>query len=596
MNDYKKYMELFDKGKEFDQILFLDNFYNNLSVDDISGSDLFDILLSGIKKSTNVYVKRSSFKFICDLTLIGKICNRLSTAGLVEDFILGDNNLLKTIGLKYLPYFPEVFTYNIIEVLKVLSDNEDGEISSQALVCLGLHSLSLNLNSTDVINLVSNIQTSKIYFNTAIDAVENRDDAEYYILLIGWIEAVISNDLILVKDRLELLEKSLLIRNLYERDGLELDFLIFQLIAKIKISFDISSKSEEWIDFRPNIKALMTVRLEIEKLNNLSFYIKGITNQLSEGIFENLQKIIYSLHLSDEKKRLDALKLSSDLELMNFIEKIIDYFPDIGDENPENYELLIALQQNLGTDEGIRIYKKIKNKEVSLEKAFSELLKNNISNQLSFKTGSILGHEILIDLTIKIDELLPNYNGEKRAAFLNVLEEVIRYTRSTLVNNDKKRFLFLYSKSEKGKGQDSSEQDLQNSMISYFEHSKIADGLEHEKSRFVDGGRVDILYKKDTITIPIELKKSIIRPDETILEQNYLAQAQTYTSGYDQLGIFVLLELSDKSKEPPANFKDWFKIHHLVPSTNLKINYPDYVVSVVIPGNRTGPSAKSTYK
>lgn len=596
MNDYKKYLELFENGKEFDQILFLDNFYSNLNVDDINGSDLFDVLLSGIKNSANVYVQRTCFKFICDLTLIGKIVNRLSTAGLVNDFIIKDSILLKTIGLKYLPYFPEALTSDIIDILKVFSDNDDAEISSQSLICLGLYSLSLNLNSTELSNLVINIQTSKRYFCAARDAVENRDDADYYILLVDWIEAIISNDSILVKNRLEFLEKSLLIRNLYEQDGLELDFLIFQLIGKIKISFDISNKSEEWIDFRPNIQALMTVRSEIEKLNNLSFDTKGIKNQLSQGIFENLQKLIYSLHLSGEIKRLNVLKSSSDLELMNFIEKIIDYFPDTADENPENYELLIILQQNLGTDDGVRIYKKIKNKEISIENALSELLNNNSNNQLPFKTGSIHGQEILIDLTSKIDKFLPNYNLEKRTAFLNVLEEVIRYTRSTFVNNDKKRFLFLYSKSEKGKGQDSIEQDLQDSMLSYFEHSKIADGLEHEKSKFVDGGRVDILYKKDVITIPIELKKSIIRPDETILEQNYLAQAQTYTSGYDQLGIFVLLELSDKSKEPPANFKDWFKIHHLVPSTNLKINYPDYVVSVVIPGNRTGPSAKSTYK
>ena len=167
----------------------------------------------------------------------------------------------------------------------------------------------------------------------------------------------------------------------------------------------------------------------------------------------------------------------------------------------------------------------------------------------------------------------------------------------TFVDNDKSRFSFLYSKSEKnGKGQDAVEQDLQDSMLFFFEHSKIADGLGHEQSKFVDGGRVDILYKKDIITIPIELKRSLMRPNESTLEENYLAQAQTYTSGYDQLGIFVLLELSDKEKEAPANFKDWFKIHHLKPSTNLTVNFPDFVVSAVIPGNRTGPSSKSTYK
>jgi len=133
-------------------------------------------------------------------------------------------------------------------------------------------------------------------------------------------------------------------------------------------------------------------------------------------------------------------------------------------------------------------------------------------------------------------------------------------------------------------------------MLHFFEYSTIKDGLDHEKARFVDGGRVDILYKKELITIPIELKKSLNRPSVNDLEENYISQAQTYTAGYDQLGIFVLLELSDKGTEPPPNFKDWFKIHHLSPSTNLELNYPDYVISVVIPGNRTSPSAKSIYK
>ena len=183
--------------------------------------------------------------------------------------------------------------------------------------------------------------------------------------------------------------------------------------------------------------------------------------------------------------------------------------------------------------------------------------------------------------------------------YFKVIEEVIRYSRATFVNNDRRRHPFLYSKDsgfEAGRGQKAIEQDLQDSMLRFFEHSKIADGLEHEQTKFVDGGRVDIVYKKDLITIPIELKKSLNRPTKAELEKLYIAQAQTYAAGYDQLGIFVLLELSDKSKESPPNFKDWFKIHHLNPSTNIDTEYPDYIISVVIPGNRTSPSLKSTYR
>lgn len=596
MDNYHKHLELFKSGSIFEQVNFLDNFYSSNLVDDLSPTDLSNILFKGVENSSNSYVRRSCFKIICDLTLNGILSNKFKTAGLLHDFLNNDDPELITIGLKYLPYFPEVFTQEIEEFLKTHSDSQNAEISSQSYVCLGLNSISQNIGIDDVYQLVENLAIAERYFKAASASVENRDDADYYILLIQWISAVMSNDLHESDNKLEALQKSLMLRNLYERDGMELDFLIFKMIQNIKTSYDILHNSAEWVDFITSVRSLMKVNSEIEIFRSFQGSSKGLMKKIDDNFFNKLESHIYKAHLIAEKKRLYVLKSSDEESFVKFIEKIISYFPDVPDPNPEYYDLLISLQQNFG-QEGIDAYQKIRNKEVTVEKAVSDLLKKNNNNELQFKTGSIHGQEVFTALVSQIDTLLPSYSDEKRTAFLNILEEVIRYARLTFVDNDKSRFSFLYSKSEKnGKGQDAVEQDLQDSMLFFFEHSKIADGLGHEQSKFVDGGRVDILYKKDIITIPIELKRSLMRPNESTLEENYLAQAQTYTSGYDQLGIFVLLELSDKEKEAPANFKDWFKIHHLKPSTNLTVNFPDFVVSAVIPGNRTGPSSKSTYK
>lgn len=595
MDNYQKYLEIFKTGSIFQQTFFLDNFYGS-DASGLTETELSSILFTGAEDSANMHVKRSCFKIICDLTLSGIFTNRFRTAGLLHDFIKSDDEELIVIGLKYLPYFPEVFTAEMQETVKSLSDSPNAEISSQCYVCLGIFSILESISGDQITGLIGNLQKAGRYFHAAAASVENRDDAEYYLLLLEWISAVIKDNPDDSDLKLELLQKSLLVRNLYERDGLELDFLIYKMIKNIRSSYDILRSSEEWLDFSANVQALMDLNHEIGLHRALQGNAKGLMKNIDENFFCKIEAHIYKAHLQAEKKRLNVMKKQSKPDLILFIEKIMSFFPDTDQPNPENYEMLISLQESFGAD-GTEAYQKIRNKEVALEKAVADLLKKNENSKLSIRTGSIYGQEVYLALASEIDNLLPEYGNDKKTAFLKVLEEVIRYARLTLVDNDKRRFLFLYSKTESGgKGQEAVEQDLQDSMISFFEHSKIADGLEHEKAKFVDGGRVDILYKKDVITIPIELKKSPLRPDVSDLEKNYIAQAQTYTSGYDQLGVFVLLELSDKGKETPPNFKDWFKIHHLKPSTNLPVNYPDFIISVVIPGNRTGPSSKSTYK
>jgi len=592
-------IELFQKGKDFDQILFLDNFYQYKFIDEETGEDIAKLLYTAINFSNNTYVKRSAIKIVCELTLAKKITNRFTLIGYLHDFLSSAEITLQSIALKYLPFFPEAFTIDNEMIIKELSDSSNGEVSSQAYLCLGLFQLTSVICNINITNLISKLSASKLNFKAAEQASENRTDAEFYLLLIEWIEAVLSNDLTSVQTRFNLFEKCIQVRSLYEivESNLELDFLIFQVVSKIKKSFEISITSEEWYDFPLQIKALYNIGIEIQKLRSVQSANHLVIEMLFYSTFEVIQTSIYNIHLGPEKQHIHAFKeQNQDEQLAKFIESILSTFTNVEKKRKENHELLALLSENLGSKDGLKFYDRIINKEISIVKAFAELFRKNKNNQLSYRTGSIQGHEILLSLMSQINNYLPNYPSSKLEVFFNIVEEVIRYARTTLVGHEKNRFLFLYCESEKGKGKKSVEQDLQDSMYTYFEHSKIADGLDHEKAKFVDGGRVDIVYKRDLITIPIELKKSIHRPDKMTLEQNYIAQAQTYTAGYDQLGIFVLLELSDKSKEPPPNFKDWFKIHHLPPSTNQNVEYPDYLISVVIPGNKTTPSAKSVYK
>ena len=585
-------------GTDFSKILFLDNFYVNLNVENEDGSTVLDFLKEIINTTENTYIKRSTCKIICELTAFNVIKNRYSSLGVLFDFLSSNTNELIDIALKQLPFFIELLTSEIEHRVIDLTDHDNGDISSQAYLFLGIKTFFFSTSKNDFPNFISTISEAEKYFIAAENAMDNRDDARFYIILIQLTKALFSNDQAVVETTITELYENLRVRALYDINvtGLELEYLIFQMFDSLNRNYEIAIRSQEWLDIRHETQMILEASMEIDKLKLHNSKFKNITKKIIEETVSKIESNIYNFHLYGERKRLIALQSQSDKRLVDFIDSILQSLPDQYNRTIDDNEVLAMLVEFMGAEGALEIYNKIQKKEVSFAKAIGQFIKNNYNSNLSIRTGSLAGEEIFNVLMREIDTVLPKYPKEKRKTFSDILEEVIRYCQVTFVGNEKKRFPFLYSTSAKGKGAKASEQDLQDSMILYFEHSIIADGFEHEKSKFVDGGRIDIVYKKDIITVPIELKKSLLRPDKDMLEENYIAQAQTYTAGYDQLGIFVLLEMSDKSKEPMVNFKDWFKIHHLRPSTGQEVSYPDYIISVVIPGNRTSPSSKSTYK
>lgn len=599
----KSQYELFRIGTDFEQIHFLDNFYENVNIDGASDKDVADLLQLAIK-SGNDYIRRSACKLICELTLINKIGNPFLALGELHNLLKCDNPTLQVIAIKYLPYFQQTHNNALTEQLKELSDNPDGDVASQAYFCLGLFQITEAVSLSTLEKTIIRLGMAESHFQAASHSTENRVDADFYLLVIQWLKSVLSNETSLVKDGFKKIKENLLIRNLYEfgTQGLELDFLVFQLVDQLHANFTTSSSVDRWLEVRHEVYALLQAYEGLRKIRDSVTSSQFLTGRFFSNIFETIEEGIYQAHLTSNKARLKALNEQEAITpLGKYLRNLISKLPDNGQAIKDNPQLLALLSEIEGSENGLAMYNGIADKSGSTEllHEVGNLVRKYKRQLLPYKTGTIYGQEVYMNLRGKIEQYLPNYPEYKLEGYFRIVEEVIRYARISFVDNDRRRFPFLYAKDahfKEGKGKNAIEQDLQDSMLRFFEHSRIRDGLDHEKARFVDGGRVDILYKKDLITIPIELKKSLNRPSVADLESNYIAQAQTYTAGYDQLGIFVLLELSEKALESPPNFKDWFKIHHLPASSNTDIEYPDYVISVVIPGNRTSPSLKSRYK
>jgi len=590
--------ELFENGTLFKKTQFLDNFYEIIEIDELGESKLSDFLLLIIKKSSESSIKRSAYKIIAELSLAGKISNSYIVLSITQDFLNHTDPCLQVIALKYLQYYYSELNSTILDKIIELSDNSNGDVASQALYLLGIGKAIAIYDDSSITQLVLNLNEALRFFEASTQSIENRTDADFFISFINWIIGVLGKDIERIKELFVDLEKHFLRHDLYRISEVDsaMEYRVFQLVTALKRTIDHAANSDIWLEIRPNIEILMHLRMDRFSYLNDDKHNSKIVKQINSKLLNRLEDSIFSTNLINEKRRLEALRSGSeDNELIDFINYLIALYPQSEKTVSDNIQLLATLSSHFGSEKGLSIYDSIKSTGFSAEEIVQQIILEENINPKPFKTGSFQGEEVLKSLMYQIDGFLPHYPPIQRHAFMNVLEEIIRYVKISLVNNDKKRFKFLFSEVQGGKGQKAVEQDLQDSMLLFFEHSSIADGLEHEKTKFVDGGRVDIVYKKDFITIPIELKKTLEQPNVEILEKNYIAQAQTYTAGYDQLGIFVILELSDKSKVAPPNFKDWFHIHHLKPSTLLDIKYPDYIVSVIIPANRTSPSSKSNY-
>ena len=98
MATINSYTEIFKTGKDFDQIYFLDNFYETIDVLNETEQTLSNILTSAIDNSLNVYVKRSAFKILCDLTLVKIITNNFTVLSLMHKLLFGVDSLLLSIS------------------------------------------------------------------------------------------------------------------------------------------------------------------------------------------------------------------------------------------------------------------------------------------------------------------------------------------------------------------------------------------------------------------------------------------------------------------------------------------------------------------
>ena len=189
MSKTKSHSEIFTTGSTFDQVYFIDNFYDNINIEHSSELELTNII-ELIISAKNDYVKRSGFKLLLELTLTHTINNPYILLSKLPAFLRSGQPLNQAIALKSIPYFEECRTETLKKEIIDLSDSPNGDVSSQAYFCLGLIQLSDSLTPSSLPDVIKSLDVAKAHFQAAYQSSENRVDAEFYLSSIAFFKSV----------------------------------------------------------------------------------------------------------------------------------------------------------------------------------------------------------------------------------------------------------------------------------------------------------------------------------------------------------------------------------------------------------------------
>lgn len=553
-------------------------------------------------KSDNHFLRKKAIESLTLMCISGETVNNNSALSLLLDVEDDEDSFVLSATIKYLYILNEKLELNdtnIINKIDKLRFHCDGEVASSAEFYAGLgHLLTANMASNKRV-FFTKIHMASEHFKTTKEVAENRIDAELLYEICKLINSSMTNQKHFKAEFLSTIRALLEER---KRSFIYLEIPDFELwIYKVacKLHEIICSRVDEWLDIRSelnNVCFFFYNMIDIELRGEGYSERKKISGAIDRFILQPYYKASLNQHLAAIKKLSHD---SLDVQLRDFCTYLVVSIEQDNLKKKPDIDVVIQIMNACPNSDHAKLNEDIEkcnlDDPVSLVKLVGRYAAQEQMLSISSVTGNRVGDEIFDALIKEINSLIPNYSLEKLIEFKIVLSDVIRYVLSATSQKASGGGFFKYLFDD-----NASENDLQDSIYAYLD---MKSGCRYKYSKEVaevaDGGRVDILYKSDSSTIPIELKKTNQKPTPESIVEFYLGQAQTYCYPHDQLGLFILLDVSCKASElqsPINDIRDLFIIQNMKPYYELDQMAPNYVVSIIIPGNKITPSKRSKYK
>lgn len=552
-----------------------------------------------LDQGQDFYLRKRSLQLLGYLALTGKINNEFTIA-LLLDIDHNTNEHIVISALKLGSHLSHQCKESIFIWGRSFIFSSNAEIRSEAFNLLARSKFFDALAADNPELLVTTFHEAIDYFDKSISEIENRADASILSEIATFIlisrtgnHADWETSFAKIKSQVWA----------YITFSTNTDDSVFfaSICQSVEILHYVAIHDpENWIDFRVEMNELSKEVLKLEVRQTTEEFSKAnIVSNFSAALRENVifQRLIDKF--KDQLSKLRRLKMEMLLETKvqeDFLDELVaaillesDKKKDLADAT----EVILRLHASFPRIPMDRIRESVLSLAPLSPVTVSELFEtycfeSRQTLSTDNTTGYPQGDEILKIIIEKLREEIPDYPQSKFLELILVLRDTINYFINTSRGSEL-RFPFLYNSTAK-------EVDLQESMMTHFSTSNRASKYTPEVVEAADGGRVDILFKSNSLELPLELKRSSKQLTWELVQSDYLSQAQTYAHTRDQIGFFIVLDLSTKPKTAPSpNIRDLFQVIHLKPNHDLSTIFPDYVVCFIVEGNKMSPHERSKY-
>jgi hypothetical protein len=482
-------------------------------------------------------------------------------------------------------------------------DSTDAEIASEAYYRKGLVHLLYRANQVDEGTLFEQLNQAEYLFNQAANMLENRVDASFFNLVTQCLRELLAEQLEAYDATFQQMEAILWQRTLWSRKKVSdlFEWNVYHSLINIRSLATHTAREKYWVDYKREFAILAKHFNDAVVVDSLSSKFQKTYKQFTSGVATLIINQYYTHNLSACQTKINAVAaetISSDPALSSFLLELTERIhnqqqkkntkPDLGFAAKLNSifpeltfkQIDYELEQRTAQGESIEI--------AAANLAIDYAAKAN-GNRTLFKTGYPTGDEVLDRLASDLKWRLQGYPKKQWEIFLTALADIVNYAyrAETL---PKRFFSHLYDPTI------TAEAAFQDPLFTALTSGQRAAYYRYEPADRIGGGRIDIVYQEQEVIVPIEVKKDSQIVTWESVQTNYLAQAQTYTLPYSQLGILVIFDISPKQGNAPKNdFRERFAILQLKPLARLSGNFPDFIVAAIIHGNNVSPSTYSNY-
>lgn len=535
------------------------------------------------------YLRQKSVEWFGDLAL-GSVL-RSSAA---REFLLDIDDkepLIQTVRLRYL-FLLFGDDEDVQHALATALHDEDDDVASEANYRTGLIHLLYRANQGTENQFAAELTRAKQYFRTAVTIRENRIDAEFFELVVDYLNALLASQNVILDDTMRQLNAILWQRQLWGRRPLDESFEwhIYQGLLNIRVTAEHTA-AKGWGDLRKEFNVLAKYFNDLVAVTSVSRRLQHTYSQFAEGIGQWIVNQYYVKNLSACRTNIEFLLAEepTDSSLHDFLLRLQNAL-DTAQQKKSidlDFDLVIELQKRapeLDIKKLNASYQNLMFSGKTSEEAVTTILLECIDKVKSQGYG--VSNELFSALKEEIRLLISDYPEHKWQSFLRPLADIVRYTYHTA------RFpreLFPHLAREAP----TSEKVYHLDFFKHLSNGPNAGKYHWETPDKVAGSRIDITYEENDLLFPIEVKRDTEEVTWERIKANYLAQAIAYTRVHDQLGFLVVFDVSNQNRR--SDIRNYFNVMHLEYTSGPTEKYKDYILAVIIPANNLSPSLLTHY-